>query len=143
GDKVLAILGEVHPLVMANYEMDVRAYAAKIDFDACCALAKAGEKTYKPLPKFPVSTRDLALVCDDEMPVLRLEKAIKAAAGDILESIELFDCYRGAQIPSGKKSLAFALILRSDDHTLNEEELSAAMQKVYDAALKLGCKLRD
>lgn len=140
--ETIGILGEVHPTVANNFDIGTRAYIAKLDFDKCCLLAKWGEKTYKSMPKFPASTRDLALLCDEDMPVLRLEKAIKSAVGEILEEISLFDIYRGEQIPKGKKSMAFSLKLRSADHTLNEEELNSAMKKAMDKASEMGCQLR-
>ena len=140
--ETIAVLGEVHPTALNNFSIGTRAYVAKIDFDKCCELAKWGEKEYQGMPKFPASTRDLALLCDEEMPVLKLEKAIKSAVGDILEEISLFDIYRGEQIPAGKKSMAFALKMRSADHTLKEEELNDAMKKAMDKASELGCQLR-
>ena len=140
--ETIAVLGEVHPTALQNFSIGTRAYVAKIDFDKCCELAKWGEKEYQGMPKFPASTRDLALLCDEEMPVLKLEKAIKGAVGDILEEISLFDIYRGEQIPAGKKSMAFALKMRSADHTLKEEELNDAMKKAMDKASELGCQLR-
>jgi phenylalanyl-tRNA synthetase beta chain len=105
GDE-LAILGEVHPAVSANYEISARTFAAVIDFELLMKYS-AKQKEYKPLPKFPATTRDIALICDDNIPVLTLEKVIKAAAKNVLESIELFDIYKGKQIPEGKKSVQY------------------------------------
>lgn len=140
--ETIGILGEVHPTAAGNFGIEGRVYIARLDFDRCCLLSKWGEKTYRSMPKFPASARDLALLCDEDMPVLRLEKAIKSAVGEILEEISLFDIYRGEQIPKGKKSMAFSLKLRSADHTLNEEELSSAMKKAVDKAISMGCQLR-
>ena len=93
-------------------------------------------KEYKPLPKFPAVTRDLALLCGEKLPVLALEKAIRQAAGDPLEHLELFDVYQGEQVEKGKKSVAFSLALRSPDHTLTDKESDEVMQRVLDALEK-------
>ncbi len=127
--KPLAILGEVHPSVLENYGIGVRAYCAKINISEILDIA-IPEKQYKPLPKYPAATRDISLVCDDEMPVARLEKLIKTAVGNFLESINLFDVYKGEQIAAGKKSVAFSIIMRSKDGTLTDEQAEAAMRRV-------------
>jgi len=140
--KPLAVLGEVHPNVRGNYEIKARTYAALVDMERleqCADLVRL----YKQLPKYPVTTRDLAFVVDKITPVLVLEKAIKRAAGNILESIELFDVYAGEQIGKGKKSVAFNLIFRAEDRTLTDEECNNAVKKAIAAAEKLGAELRS
>ena len=101
------------------------------------------EKTYVPLPKFPASARDLALLCDDSLPVLTMEKAIKNAAGKILEKVELFDVYKGSQIQQGKKSVAFNITMRAADRTLTDEEVGAAMSRILKAMEELGAQIRS
>ncbi len=140
---LLATLGEVHPEVAANYEIGARAYLCRVDLAALRRLSRVRDRVYRSLPRFPASARDLALVCDDSLPMLTLEKAIRRAAGDILESVELFDFYKGEQIPEGKKSLAFALTLRASDHTLTDAEVSAAMERALKAVEDLGAQLRS
>ncbi|MCQ2463926.1 MAG: phenylalanine--tRNA ligase subunit beta, partial [Clostridia bacterium] len=140
--KELAVLGEIHPAVAANYEIEVKAYAACVDFDVIAQESNL-QKTYKPLPKFPASTRDLAFVCEKDVPVITLEKAIKEAAGKLLEKIELFDVYEGSQIPDGYKSVAFNLRLRSAERTLTDEEADAAVKRAVKALAKLGITLRS
>ena len=100
------------------------------------------EKTYTPLPKFPAVTRDLALLCQDAVPVRVLEKAIIAGAGSLLESIKLFDVYKGEQIDADKKSVAFSIVLRSKDSTLTEEQTGAVMKKIMQELEKAGASLR-
>ena len=112
----LGVIGEIHPEVAENYGIDERVYCFTLDVDLLFANAKT-DKTYTPLPKFPAVTRDLALLCDDAIPVLDLEKAIVRGAGNLLEKIKLFDVYKGAQIEAGKKSVAFNIVLRSSDST--------------------------
>lgn len=89
----------------------------------------APERGYKPLPRFPAATRDLALICDDELPVAALEKAIREAVGKVLEEVSLFDVYRGEQVAEGKKSVAYSLTMRADDRTLTDEEADAAIKR--------------
>ena len=101
------------------------------------------EKSYKALPKFPATSRDLSLICDDSIPVGQLEKAIKNSVGSILEKITLFDVYKGKQIEEGKKSVAFNLILRADDRSLTAEEADADVKSILEALQnQLGAVLR-
>lgn len=100
-------------------------------------------KTYTPLPKFPSTDRDIAVLCDEDIPVMELEKAMKSAAGKVIEKIELFDIYRGKQIPEGKKSVAFSIVMRAADRTLTDEEADTAVKKVINALEKLGATLRS
>ena len=140
--RSIALIGEAHPAVCANYEMGTRAYLGRIDLAALFELADVSDRVYHPLPRFPASTRDLALLCDDSLPMLTIEKAVSKAIGKILESISLFDCYKGSQIPEGKKSLAFAISMRASDRTLTDSEVTAAMDKALAAVKALGCELR-
>lgn len=140
--RFIGTLGEVHPSVCINYDLGVRAYMGRIDLAALFELSDVTGRTYRALPRFPASTRDLALLCDDALPVLAIEKAIKAQIGDILESVSLFDHYKGAQIPAGKKSLAFAISMRASDRTLTDAEVNAAMERVLNALSAMGAQLR-
>ena len=101
------------------------------------------ERTFKPTPRFPASTRDLAIICDDELPAASLEKAIRAGAGKLLEKVELFDVYKGASIASGKKSVAYTMTLRAPDRTLTVEECDRAVNKVLKELSNLGAQLRS
>ena len=106
----LGMIGEVHPAICQNYQIGARAYIACLD-EAVLFENVAPERGYKPLPRFPAATRDLALICVDELPVAALEKAIREAVGKVLEEVSLFDVYRGAQVAEGKKSVAYSLSL--------------------------------
>ena len=141
GDTTLATLGEIHPAVLENYGIGVRAYVADVDVQALWENQNA-ERLYRPLPKYPATTRDLALLCDEDLPVLSIEKAIRTAAGAILEDVRLFDVFRGKQIEAGKKSVAYSFTLRAADHTLTEEEISRGVNKVIKALDALGATLR-
>ncbi len=140
GEEV-GILGEIHPTVQAKYDIGVRTYIAEIDFNSVESIGNT-KRTYKPLPKFPASNRDLAFVCDRDIPVLKLERLIKEAVGKTLESINLFDVYTGSQIAENMKSVAFNIRMRSPERTLTDEEADAAMKRAIKALAKIGIELR-
>ena len=138
----LGYVGQIHPLVAQNYDIGTEIYCAEIDFTKLMGL-QLPEPTYKPLPKYPTVTRDLSVVCDETIPVAQVEDVITAAAGKLLQSVRLFDIYRGTGIAEGKKSLAFSLSLRADDRTLTDADSEQVMSKVLkDLAEKLGAVLR-
>lgn len=139
--KQLAILGEIHPLVQENYDIKTKVYCAVIDFNLIKEY-RTEQKTYKQLPKYPSLNRDLAFVCNVDIPVLTLEKEISSAIKTLLEDISLFDIYTGSQIEKGMKSVAFSLKLRSSDHTLTDEEADNAVKKAIKALEKVGATLR-
>lgn len=139
--KAIGILGELHPETLENYGIGVKAYAAKVNVTELLDIANA-VKTYKPLPKFPAAVRDLAIVCDENLPVAELEKAIKRAVGNTLESVTLFDVYKGKQIAEGKKSVAYSIAMRSHEGTLTDEQSDAAVKRVLKELEKLGAELR-
>ena len=140
--KRLAILGEIHPDVLENYSVGTKVYVAQINSDMLYEI-KNTLRLYKHLPKYPALTRDLAFVCDRDMPVLRLEKLMKNAAGKNLEHIELFDVYQGGNIAADKKSVAFSLRLRANDRTLTDEEADSAVKKIIKALGEVGAVLRS
>ncbi|MBO5320239.1 MAG: phenylalanine--tRNA ligase subunit beta [Ruminococcus sp.] len=141
GDVILGIMGEVHPEVQDTYKLGTKTYVAKLNIAELMSVA-AGKITYQPLPKFPATTRDLSLICDDEIPVAELEKAIKGAVGKILEKVTLFDVYKGKQIEDGKKSVSYSISMRSHEGTLTDEQADGAMKRVLKALSALGAELR-
>lgn len=141
GETPIGYLGEVHPTVQKNYEIGTRTYVAKLLIDEMQPLAQT-EITYQPLPKFPAITRDLSLVCADEIPVGDLQAAMKKAVGNILEQITLFDVYKGEQIAAGMKSVSFSIRMRSHEGTLTDEQADAAMKRVLKALKEHGATLR-
>ena len=141
GETPIGYLGEVHPTVQKNYEIGTRTYVAKLLIDEMQPLAQT-EITYQPLPKFPAITRDLSLVCADEVPVGDLQAAMKKAVGNILEQITLFDVYKGEQIAAGMKSVSFSIRIRSHEGTLTDEQADAAMKRVLKALKEHGATLR-
>jgi len=133
--------GEVSPQVQENYELGMRTYTCTMNFNVLFANANRNV-TYKPLPRYPAITRDLALVCDADVPVLALQQAIEAAAGKLCEHVALFDVYTGEQVQAGKKSVAFSLTLRSAEGTLTDEQADAAVKRCIKALDKMGVSLR-
>lgn len=136
-----AVLGEVHPAVAKNYDIDTRVYVAEIKLDVLYGINKR-KVTYKPLPKFPAVERDFAMLCDKDIPVGDLEKAIVSGGGRLLEKVELFDVYQGSQIPEGKKSVAYSVWLRSAEGTLTDAQIEDASTKIIAKLEKLGAELR-
>lgn len=141
GGEQIAVFGEVHPDTAAAYDIDTRVYVAGVKLDKLYTAEKKAV-VYKPLPKFPAVERDFALLCDIDLPVGTLSAAIAEAAGKICERVELFDVYVGSQIPSGKKSVAFSVSLRSGEGTLTDEQIEAATGKIIKKLSAIGAELR-
>lgn len=135
-------LGQIHPLVAANYGVDAELYYADLKFDALFA-SRGAEPEYKPLPKFPAVTRDIAVLVDKSITVGALESSIQAAAKGLLKDVTLFDIYEGAKLPGGKKSVAFNLVLRADDRSLTAQEADDEVKLVLENLQKdFGATLR-
>lgn len=139
----LGIMGEVHPDVAEKYGIGTRCYVAELFFNVVSEMANL-EKTYKPLPKYPAVSRDIALVVDEDTAVGDIEKTIKEAGNELLRNIKLFDVYRGPQVGENKKSVAFALTYRHDERTLTDEDVNKVHSKILDVLKeKLDAALRD
>ncbi len=123
------VMGEIHPDVLKNYDIETPCYVAELDLGTIFANSGATVK-FKQLPKFPAAGRDIALLVDKATQVADLEKTIRKAAGEILDSIKLFDVYEGSQIPEGKKSVAYAIYFRASDRSLTNEEISKVFTKI-------------
>ena len=135
-------LGQIHPLVAANYGVDAELYYADLKFDALFA-SRGADPEYQPLPKFPAVTRDIAVLVDKAVTVGAMESSIQAAAKGLLKDVTLFDIYEGAKLPTGKKSVAFNLVLRADDRSLTAQEADdevnlvlERLKKEFDAMLR-------
>ena len=139
--RAIGILGEIHPEVSSNYEIGGRTYIAKLNISDMLELAET-KISYKPLPKYPATTRDLSLLCDDSLPSGDIEKAIKNAAGKLLEKVTLFDVYKGKQIAEGKKSISYSISMRSHEGTLTDEQADSVMKKILKALNDIGAELR-
>ncbi len=129
GERLLGVLGQIHPAVAANYDVDCPLYAAELPFDALFA-SMGGAPVYQPLPRFPAVTRDISLVCDAKTSVGALEDCIRRGAKGLLKTVSLFDVYTGPGVPEGKKSAAFSLELRADDRSLTAQEADEDVQGI-------------
>lgn len=139
---VLATLGQLHPTVLSNYGFDLTVYAAEIDIELLCSM-KEITKQYKPLPKFPAITRDLAFVCEKSLESATLQRAIVKYAGKLLENVTVFDVYTDAKL-GNKKSMAYSLTLRSPDKTLSDEDGDKVVAKVLSGLeTEFGVTLRS
>jgi phenylalanyl-tRNA synthetase beta chain len=142
GEAVVGHAGELHPRVVQALGLPPRTAAAELDLDAL--LAAAGAVVAAPsVSTYPVATQDVALVVDGSVPASEVETALREGAGELLESLRLFDVYTGSQVGEGKRSLAFALRFRAPDRTLTVEEATAARDAaVAEAARRTGAVLR-
>ncbi len=123
GDESMGYFGEIHPDVLENYDIKNKVYAGVIDFDQIIRIANT-EVKYKPLPKYPAVTRDIAIVVDEAVLVGELEETIIENGEGLVEAISLFDIYRGNQVQDNKKSVAFSIVYRSYEGTLTEDIIS-------------------
>ncbi|MDT0277626.1 phenylalanine--tRNA ligase subunit beta [Blastococcus goldschmidtiae] len=140
GDVVVGHAGELHPRVCAALELPARTSVMELDVDA---LPAAGVAVGPHISAFPPVLQDLALVVRDDVPSAAVAAALREGAGELLESLRLFDVYTGAPVPAGSRSLAFALTLRAPDRTLTGEEAAAVRDAaVTAAAAATGAELR-
>ena len=135
--QYLGVFGQIHPLVARNYGVDAAFYCAELALKSLME-AKGPDTEYVPLPRFPSVARDIAVVCDEKVTVGALEKSIRRGARGLLKEVSLFDIYRGTNIPDGKKSVAFSLLLRSDERSLTGEEADEDVKSIL-AALEQDC----
>ena len=140
--KVLGTMGEIHPDVLKNFDLKERAYVAVLDLEEVYPLA-GDHKKYTPVAKFPAVSHDFSLLVPLNVTAGEVEDAIREAASPLLEKVELFDIYEGAQVLAGFKSLSYNVSLRAKDHTLSEEEINKVRGDLLTALEKIGVKLRD
>lgn len=139
--EAIGYFGEIHPSVQKTYGFDTKVYAAKFNIPEMMKVSNS-EKVYEELPKFPATTRDLSIICDESLPVGKIEEAIKSASGKLLEDVQLFDVYQGKQIEEGKKSVSYSVKLRSKESTLTDEQADSVMKKILKALSTIGAELR-
>ena len=142
GDTQIGILGQVHPTVCKNFDIDTTCFVAEIDVMPLFEAVNNDVK-YKALPKFPAAERDIAVLVDKAALVGDLEATIAKASGALLENIRLFDVYEGDRIPEDKKSVAFAISFRAADRSLTSEEVNKVFNKIVkDLQFKNNAQLR-
>ena len=129
GRDVIATVGEVHPAVLSAYGITKPVYIFELDATTVMKYM-AKDLKYKALPKYPATSRDLAMLVDVDVNAADIEKAMTKVAGQNLTQITLFDVYTGKQVEEGKKSLAFSLTFQSNDKTLTDAEIDPAIEKI-------------
>lgn len=139
--NVIGYLGEVHPTVCENYDMKTRAYIAVIDMPYVYEMSSF-DKKYEGIAKFPAVTRDISMVVPKNILVGQIEEVIEKSGGKNLESYSLFDIYEGDQIEEGFKSVAYSIVFRANDRTLEENDVSSAMKKILKGLEEMGIQLR-
>ena len=138
-EKRLGVFGQLHPQVQEKRELPKEVYLFEFNLSLLVeAMTQADNLTrkFKPFSTFPPSDRDIAFFVPVEVSVSDLENCMIKAAGNLLESVKLFDEYKGENVPEGQRSLAFRLVYRAGDRTLTEEEVQPKQQKVRDALVK-------
>lgn len=142
-NNAFAHFGKIHPITAKAFELPENIFVAEIDFENIVD-SKPVTVRFAPLPKYPAVERDLAVVVDEAITVGALTAALQHNAGTLLESVQLFDVYRGAQIEKGKKSVAFSLVFRSADKTLADADINAVMTQLLSALdREFNAKLRE
>ena len=142
GIDVIATLGEVHPEVLGNYDIEKRAYLAEVNVTKLVKYSKINKK-YVEVPKFPAVERDIAVIVDENVEVGQIEKIIVKKSKKLLESAKLFDIYRDEKIGENKKSVAFSLIFRNKNKSLSDEEINPIMEAIIaELEKQLGAELR-
>jgi len=143
GDRLIGILGRLHPRVQEELGLGRRPiFVAELSLPSLLAVWPHGQRI-RPLSSFPPARQDVAVVVDEALPAARVEAEIWAAGKELLRGVRLFDVYRGPNLPSGKKSLAYALTYQADDRTLTDKEVAKAHAKIVARLEKtLGAALR-
>jgi phenylalanyl-tRNA synthetase beta chain len=129
GKNTLGEMGQLLPTVARSYDLRDPVFLAELNLDLLLARRNT-EKSFKPLPAFPIIRRDVAMLVPESLTHDRVLSALKQAKVPNLESVELFDVFRGKNVPEGQKSLAYAFTYRSPERTLTDEEVNAAHQKL-------------
>ena len=128
----IGVLGQIHPAVMKNYSVDAEFWCAQLSFETIFRL-RGATPVFRPLPRFPAVTRDIAVVCDKDIPAGDMRDLILRTGGETLEDCRIFDVYTGHHIVEGKKSVAFSLTMRAEDQTLTDEHAEALVAKILTA----------
>lgn len=140
--KVLVSFGELHPAVLDNFDIKQKVYGFSMSLSELNDYI-SGEVAFQPIPKFPASARDLAILVPEELSDADVEAIITKRGGKHLESLTLFDLYQGKQVPEGYKSMAYSLAFRAPDRTLTDSDVDTWIKKIVDDLEKNGCRLRE
>jgi phenylalanyl-tRNA synthetase beta chain len=137
----LGWLGELHPLVLREWELDGPAAGFELDADRLFGLAPR-VSTYSDVTSFPAVLQDIAVIVPEDVSAERLAEVVRAGAGDLLASLRVFDLYHGEQVGEGNKSLALRLEFRAPDRTLTDEEVAERRGAIERELESIGGKLR-
>ncbi len=140
--REIGCIGEVHPAAARNFEIGDRAYLFVLDIIDTAELASF-EPRYSGIAKFPAVSRDLSMLVPREVTAGQIEKVIRVRGGKLLESYHLFDIYEGIQVRPGCKSMAYNLVFRDREKTLEDQEVTKAMDKILNGLGQLGIELRS
>ena len=138
--RELGYLGEVHPSVLAEWDLDAGA-AFEVDADLLAELAPAAV-AYRDVTSFPAVLQDIAVVVPEDVPAAEVEGAVRAGGGELLVQVSPFDVYRGEQVGEGEKSLALRLEFRAPDRTLTDEDVAALRGAIEERLAAMGGRLR-
>ncbi|HZB06625.1 MAG TPA: phenylalanine--tRNA ligase subunit beta [Thermoleophilaceae bacterium] len=138
----LGWLGELHPLVLREWELQGPAAAFELNVDLVHELTQGRVSTYSDVTSFPAVLQDIAVIVPEDIPAARLAEVVRAGAGDLLTSLELFDLYRGEQVGEGNKSLALRLEFRAPDRTLTDDEVAKRRAAIEKELESIGGRLR-
>ena len=136
------MMGEAYSQVCERFDLPEQVVAL-LELNLDMLLAHRQPRRYQRISRFPAALQDMALMVDADIPAQTVEETLRAAGGDLLRHVELFDLYQGEQIPAGKKSLAYALTFQADDRSLTEDEVLQLYQRIQQhAVVTLGAELR-
>lgn len=139
----LGVIGELHPDVMETYDIGTKTWCCELDFSRMAETANT-EHYYSPLPKYPSTSRDISMLVDEDVTVASMKDIILNNGSGLLEKVELFDIYRGKQVPEGKKSASFTLTYRAPDRTLTDSQVAEVHESILKALnAELNAVLRD
>jgi phenylalanyl-tRNA synthetase beta chain len=130
--RTVGEIGEMHPNILKNYSIEQSVCVANICLDDLFSFVD-DKRTYQQLPKYPAAERDLALIVDDEVAASKIEACIRKSGGKFLESVALFDVYKGDPLLPSQKSLAYSMLFRASDRTMTDEEVNEAIEKIMKA----------
>ncbi|MBR1454724.1 MAG: phenylalanine--tRNA ligase subunit beta, partial [Lachnospiraceae bacterium] len=140
-DKLIGFVGEVHPLVLKNYEINLKTYIVNLDLKSVVEKSDLVFK-YSEISKFPRSERDLSMTVPKDLTVDKIEEVLRVRGGKMLQSIELFDIYEGSQVGENFKSIAYNLSFGANDHSLTSEEVDKTIDKIINGLKTIGIELR-
>ena len=140
--KEVGIMGEIHPLVAAKWEIPHRVYIAQVDFDALVRHISL-VRQYVPFSNFPSVERDFAFVVPENLPSVQLVEAARRAGGELVTSVRVVDVFQGANLGEGLKSIALSVRLQAPNRTLGESDIEAASSQIIEAARNLGAQIRS